>query len=431
MFHHDEEDEPDRSQEHLGDMSLLDKMSMWNSKDGQDHTTHQNEDLFEGVKDDEEESIDQSELSAYHNIIVDSSAYKWFLANLVNDSILKLGTLQPRIRQRILDELPTGKISKRRIPDIHEVSFELEWDDAIEESLRNELPEQGKLSDLSFRPSIILTGSPQEAQGLTIQQYLAQTWPSIGLQLLFSLQAAVIYHPHWHMVDLPGNTQLSTRILSSRLLVTATGPAYDVADCGEILTWIMSALLSNTRNISLYCLPRITSFRIDDVAPSNSNLFKYKGYCNFDFDHTQTATLDEPLPGIQSVIRDLLGETTIILGFPIRRRPEGYPGLELSFDALLLYLQASKAEIFVLDVFIKGPKRVLKLFKHSGDVFLWRLDHSLAKYSSYCSASRSEATALEDYSSLNHHALEYGRHILSKCEANAAPAKGMYQAVLT
>jgi hypothetical protein len=111
MFHHDEEDEPDRSQEHLGDMSLLDKMSMWNSKDGQDHTAHQNEDLFEGVKDDEEESIDQSELSAYHNIIVDSSAYKWFLANLVKESILKLGTLQPRIRQRILDELPTGKLA--------------------------------------------------------------------------------------------------------------------------------------------------------------------------------------------------------------------------------------------------------------------------------------------------------------------------------
>jgi hypothetical protein len=187
----------------------------------------------------------------------------------------------------------------------------------------------------------------------------------------------------------------------------------------------MSALLTLTRNNSRYCLPRITSFRIDDIAPSKSNLLKYKGYCSFDFDLTQTATSDESLPEIQSITRDLLGETAIILGFPIRRRPEGYPGLELSFDALLLFLQAPKAEILIQDVFIKGQNRVLRLIKHSGNVFLWQLDHSLANYSSYCSASCSKAITLEDYSSLNHHTLEDGRHILSKCEADAAPAKGM------
>jgi len=429
MFNNDEEDEPD-TQGHLGDMPLLEKMNMWNRNAGQDHSVQLIEDLFEGVKDDEEDSIDQSEFSVYHNIIVGSPAYKWFLTSLTRESMLQLRTPQPRIRQRILDKLPTGTISKRRNPDIHKVTFELEWDDAMEESLRHEYPEQWGRSYRLFRSSIILTGSPREAQGLTMGQYLAQTWPTIGLQLLFSLHAAVINHPHSHTVDLPGNTRLSTRILPSRLIVTATGQAYYVADCGEILAWIGSVLLSNTRNLMGFCLPLMTSFRIN-AAPSNSSLQKYRGYCNFRFELTQLGTSDESLPGIQNFSRDLLRENAIILGFPIRRRPEGYPGLELSFETLLLYLEAPKAEIFVLDVFIKGPKRVLKLIKHLGNVFLWWLDHSLADYSSCCPDRRSKAITYEDYSYLNHYTLEAGRHILSKCADDLAPPKGIYQAVLT
>jgi hypothetical protein len=429
MFDHEEDDEPDRTQGHRGDMSVLDKMRMWMSKAGQDHTVHSKEKFFVGVRDDEEDSIDQSELSAYHNIIVESPAYQWLLTNMAKESNLQLGTPQPRIRQRILDKLPTGTISKRRSPDIHEVTFELRWEDAMEEYFRYELPEQRRLSNRSFQSFVVLTGSPREAQGLTLEQYLAQTWPTAGLQLLFSLHAAVINHSHLHTVDLPGNTRLSTRILHSRLIVTSTGPAYYVADCGEILAWIWSALLGNIRNLTGFCLPLMTSFRID-AAPSNSTLQKYRGYCNFGFELTQREISDESLPGIQNFSRDLLGENAIILGFPIRRRPEGYPGLELSFDTLLLYLEAPKAEIFVLDVFIKGPRRMLKLIKHTEDVFLWRLDHSLADYSSCCTDHLSKALSCKDYSYLDHHALEAGRHILSKCADDAAPPKGMYRAVL-
>lgn len=230
-------------------------------------------------------------------------------------------------------------------------------------------------------------------------------------------------------MSLPGNAQLEIRILPSHLAVTATGPAYSVADCGELLAWIGSALLSGTQNISCYCLPLITSFRID--APSSSSaLLKYKGYCSFNFELTRLGTWNESLPGLQNFSRDLLGENTIILGFPIRRRPEGYPGLEVSFGTLLLYLQASKAEIFVFDVFIKGPKRVLKLIKHTNDVFLWRLDHSLADHSSCCPEKRSKAIAIKDYSSLDYHALEAGRHILSKCADDSAPTEGVYHGVL-
>jgi hypothetical protein len=226
-------------------------------------------------------------------------------------------------------------------------------------------------------------------------------------------------------VSLPGNAQLKIRILPSRLAVTATGPAYSVADCGELLAWVGSALVSGTQNISRYCLPLITCFWIE-APTSSSALLKYNGYCSFTFELTRLGTWNESLPGIQNFSRDLLRENTIILGFPIRRRPEGYPGLEVSFSTLLLYLQASKAEIFVSNVFIKGPNRVLKLVKHTGDIFLWQLDHSLADYSLCCQEKRSKAIAVKDYSSLDYYALEAGRHVLSKCADDSAPTEGVY-----
>jgi hypothetical protein len=197
IFNHDEEDEPDRTQGHLGDMSLLDKMDMWNSKVGEDYSVHPNEDLFEGVKDNEDDLMDRSELSAYHNIIVDSPAYEWFLTKLAKESVLQLGIPERRIRQQILDSLPTGTINKRRSPNIHEVTIDLDWHHTMEERLRHELSEGSKCPVQLFQPSIIVTGSPQEAQGLTIRQYLAQTWPMTGLQLLDALEKATTSFAHY------------------------------------------------------------------------------------------------------------------------------------------------------------------------------------------------------------------------------------------
>jgi len=64
----------------------------------------------------------------------------------------------------------------------------------LEERLRKELSvlsEKLKGPDQSFNESITTTGSLREAQGLTIKQYLAQTWPTNGLQILHTLQMAI------------------------------------------------------------------------------------------------------------------------------------------------------------------------------------------------------------------------------------------------
>src|SRR5947207_15353213 len=106
MFRHEDDDEPDRCRGGTEGMSLLDKMGMWDSKAGDDYSLIESDDLFKGVKDDEDEIIDQVDLPAYYKIILDSAAYGWLLASLRKESFLQWSAIQPRvmiesIRQRI------------------------------------------------------------------------------------------------------------------------------------------------------------------------------------------------------------------------------------------------------------------------------------------------------------------------------------------
>ncbi|PMD33003.1 hypothetical protein L207DRAFT_639742 [Hyaloscypha variabilis F] len=230
LFNLEGEDEPDRDRGHLEDMSVFDKMNMWIRKAGQENSVHPNTELFEGVQDEAEDPTNERNLSTYYKNILDSPAYEWFLENMAKESILKLETPRPRIRQQILDQLPTGTISKRRTPKFYEIIFELEWQHDMELGLQHELLVE---SQRQTQPSIVMTGSPWKAQGLSMKHYLAQTWPMTGLQLLDALEQAIINRAKHACVSLPGNTHLESRILSSQLIVTATGPAYFIADCGE------------------------------------------------------------------------------------------------------------------------------------------------------------------------------------------------------
>ena len=341
MLIREEENKPDYIQRHLGDMPLLDKMRMWESKNEQDHSAVP-KNYFEGIPDVEEASFDYEELSEYHKIILDSAAYKWFLGNLRNECVLQMETPESRIRELILDKLPTGEISRRQSPDIHELTFDLEWPRSTEEILRFELWPELKHQNQASRPSIIMTGSLHEAQGLTIKEYLAQTWPAIGLQLLDALgraktsfaQGSHVYSEALqdnaylssdYITDFGDNTQVKIKFGFARILVTVTGPAYFIADCGELLAWIGSALLENTQNLRLYCRPLVVSFPVAADQPK-STLLKYNGSCKINFELTQVRSSEDHLPVMQNLGQDSAGGIIFIQGFPILRRPEGYPG---------------------------------------------------------------------------------------------------------
>lgn len=445
MLIREEENEPDCIQRHLGDMPLLEKMSMWESKNEQDHSAVPKDDYFEGIPDEEEASFDDEELLEYHKIILDSAAYKWFLRKLRNECVLQMETPQSRIRALILDKLPTGEISRRRSPDIHELTFDLEWPRSTEEMLRFELWPELKHPSQASRPSIIMTGSLYEAQGLTIKEYLAQTWPAIGLQLLDALGKAKTsfaqgshadsetiqdgaYHSSDYIAEFSDNTQVKIATRFSRIFVTVTGPAYFVADCGELLAWIGSALLDNTQNLRVYCRPLISSFPAG-ARHSESRLIKYNDSCNIKFELTQLRSSEDFLPVMQNLGRVYTGGSIFIQGFPIRRRPEGYPGVELSFDSLLCSLRVSKAGLCNDDS--NEQPTMLKLVKRTQNVFLWLSDRPSVDSSSCCTEHQQKLYIGAVFGPLNHHVLKAGRHILSNFAYGAVPENGVYYGFLS
>jgi hypothetical protein len=201
MFRHQDDDEPDSCRDGHEGMSLRDKMSMWENKAVGDDLVVESGDLYQGVDDDEDEIFDGIDLLTYRNTILNSAAYKWLLASLRKESSLQWSATHPRvmiesIRLRILDKLPTGTISKRRALNVYEVKFGLQWGTGIQARHEDELLDRLEIPGRSFAEFVTVTGSPEEAQALTIKEYLSQTWPGSGLRLLDILQKTIDHYGH-------------------------------------------------------------------------------------------------------------------------------------------------------------------------------------------------------------------------------------------
>ena len=179
-------------------MSTLEKISLWESKTEMNDPEVEKDDLFEGVGDDDEENMtNEDQLHLYDKVLLSSAAYDWFIAALRRECSLHWCPQQPRImiegiRQKILQKLPSGKISKRRLPPEHHVTFQLWWR-PLAVGIRREQRRHQPTPQTTFSISEIVTatGSASEAQVATIEEYFNQTWPSKGMGLLRVLDGLV------------------------------------------------------------------------------------------------------------------------------------------------------------------------------------------------------------------------------------------------
>jgi hypothetical protein len=117
---------------------------------------------------------------------------------------------------------------------------------------------------------------------------------------------------------------------------------------------------------------------------------------------------------VQNCWQALVGESVVILGFPIARRLEGCPGLELSFHRLLCFLEAKNAIIANGRVLLKGPERALQLMKHSDNVFFWHSLHTPDEVCSCCMDRHIKINVGIPSSPIDS-ILNAGRHILNNC----------------
>jgi hypothetical protein len=122
---------------------------------------------------DKEPPEDDAEIGLYGQTTVSSPAYSWLQPVLQRETILARATpdLMKAIETKVLATLP---------PKACRATFKLKWDPIafVEKERYAEPPEE------AIERAITLTGRINDAQAVTTVEYLAQTWPISGKQVM-------------------------------------------------------------------------------------------------------------------------------------------------------------------------------------------------------------------------------------------------------
>ncbi|KJK62616.1 Phosphorylase superfamily protein [Aspergillus parasiticus SU-1] len=411
-------------------MDLGDLMDLWHQKlDDDFDIPHIDTEAERSAVDDdiptEDDDNDLPGLEMYRELIVDSPVYEWLLGSLRRELDLQPAGPDARgaIRNRILDSLPSSRrVSRYDQPRIYQVKFTLNWDlMAFVKEQEYDTNKEGFLGRI-----ITITGTRQDAQAMTCLQYLHQTWQSFEDNILRLVEATLLDGPGYkHRCALPDNTQLAAWVNEKDLLVEVTGIGESIAEIGEQLAWLGSALRSSPYDSRIsYCTPFISSASVEDTSgPTSQAPPITRISCGIDFKLNDQEQANPPL-SVGQCWHHLFRNPIVVTGFPIPYRSRQGTGLEVPLNILAGAVHASRVDAFRGKLFIKGFSSLLIPTEHIRDQnqILWHLRYNVrGDRISYLDGIESHVghITLTD--------LESSRHILgwcsdARCYAGAADA---------
>jgi hypothetical protein len=136
---------------------------------------------------DEDDELDIPGIKKYIALTSEDPAYNWLISRLHRELFMSWATPDSLkgIRNAILDSLPRNKeVSKKKCSESTCITYSVDWD--IQTFLQGEYYEEPDHEAIAY--AITITGSWSNAQALTTQQYLEQTWPLTGVQTLDFIQ---------------------------------------------------------------------------------------------------------------------------------------------------------------------------------------------------------------------------------------------------
>jgi hypothetical protein len=155
-------------------------------------------------------------------------------------------------------------------------------------------------------------------------------------------------------------------------MVEACGTADFIAEVGEQLAWLGSALRSSDfDNGVAYCTPRLRSVQSNDSSgftrdPKGRPIISYE----IDFLVKQKG---EQILQEGTCWRDLFRNAVVVEGFPIQRRAEHGTGLDIPLHIMAGLVRARRVTDFDGSLFIKGFSTLLFPTKFAGNMVIWHL----------------------------------------------------------
>lgn len=182
-------------------MPLDEIMSKWRDSDDKEVMVVDPSECFQGLSDENDdgegesgdEEGDVTALTGYSKMIVNSTAYDWLITSMVKEASFHWGDAHPhtmvdQIRQEILSHLPTGRISSKRPPNQHTVSFKMPRSSLpfLSENIHAS-PTRNPATVIADR-IVAISSSSNHVQLSNLSQYMEQTWSSGASALLSLLQ---------------------------------------------------------------------------------------------------------------------------------------------------------------------------------------------------------------------------------------------------
>lgn len=209
---------------------------------------------------------------------------------------------------------------------------------------------------------------------------------------------------------LPDGTRLAAWIHESKFVAEAYGIGASLAEIGEQLAWLGAALRSSTYELGIACcMPSITDIRINNFLQQIPGLPPLTDIrCKIDF---TIQKMEGPLELSNGHCwHNMFRNPVVVKGYPIKRRSEIAPGLEIPLNMMAGLAQTQRIDTYNNKIFIKGFSTMLVPTMRTGDMLLWHLlynkDGSRMSYLDD-TISRAENVTVND--------LEDARHVLGWC----------------
>lgn len=169
-------------------------MRLWKEKSIKDGHVVLKDGLVEGFADfnPDEDPTDESISWVFPKLIIESEAIQSFVISLKEAMNLELVNSKSRLRDMILDSLPTEVVTNRPFPGVYKITFHIQWLEQMRQALKHDTSSNPKNHGPGGANHLVATGSDGKIQVLEIREYLSQTWPSTGLRILSVLEQMIV-----------------------------------------------------------------------------------------------------------------------------------------------------------------------------------------------------------------------------------------------
>ncbi|KAF4997486.1 hypothetical protein FGRMN_3850 [Fusarium graminum] len=285
-----------------------------------------------------ETPIGLSQMPEYKKFIQQSSAYQWLLIKIRQYSRLTcegpsiMDKIGATIRDKLMTHEKLRKMSRTRAPVSIDMNYSINWD------LVGSMRSRGASSPLSiaFPNMLSLTGIWDEAQAMTVIEYMNQTWPRSGGTLVAVLQGVLSVLEE---EDTNGKASAESRhsfslghlkvYLSDQYInFSVTGGRYLVSEVGEQIAWLTSALHAapGDHDGLMAISPRVSSLEINSPSRKGKAIENAIAICTFEFDQ-HYLTAEDAIAGL--CWKRLFCSPVLVYGYPILRRSIPKSGLEI------------------------------------------------------------------------------------------------------